>query len=316
MIPPARRAASFDALIDNYTPRRAAVVSRTVARMRSKTSLSSLLLILAASVAHSDAIQPTYTVTDLGMRASQPVSNPGANGVVIAADGKAAYAFPQTVTGTSLSYPYPAGFPVPEAAPPTYGSSYPNSGSAMNVATYPNGLTVAIDAVVQNDGGTSWQRYDPYYVQRNPDGSWGQPVLLAQGNSHYGSPTGGSPGVQFWVDKSGDVLIGVQNDFSPLQSTYTLYNVNTKSSTDISSLPVLANNGFSNLHVLAMDDSGRILAWASRQTSNGFLTDNLLLTPPGVSSDPIAMNAPEPGSLAVMALAAAAYAAYRARKRL
>jgi hypothetical protein len=277
---------------------------------------SVLVLILTVSAARADAIQPSYTVTDLGSQSSVNMPSSGANGTVIAADGHTAYAFPQTFTGTPAPPLLPANFPVPEAAPPTSGSSFPNSSTPVGVTFYPNGLAVALDAVVQNAGSPGWQRYDPYYVQQNSDGSWGQPVQITQGATHYGPPTGGAPGVQYWVDKSGDILVGVQNDNNAAQSRYTVFNLNTKTSADISSLPVLANNGFSNFHVLAMDDNGRILGWAGHQTSTGFSNDALLLTPPGVSSGPIAMNAPEPSSLAVMALAMAAFAAHRARKRI
>ena len=49
------------------------------------------------------------------------------------------------------------------------------------------------------------------------------------------------------------------------------------------------------------------------QPINGGPEHALLLTPDGVSSDPIVMSTPEPGSWAVMALAMAAFAAHRAR---
>lgn len=289
----------------------------TVTRMHRHASIAALVLILAASAAHADAIQPSYTVTDLGNQNSVAYPSTGANGTVTAADGHTTYAFPQTVTGTPLSSPYPAGFPVPEAAPTMYGGTFPNSSSAIDATVYPGGLAVAIDDVIQNNGDES-QTYVPYLVQRNADGSWGAPVVLGSGYEHTGPsiPGDGSPGVQTWVDKSGNILLGVLSQENPYQSTYSLYNPSTQSFTNISSLPALVNNGYSDLHVIAMADNGTIFGWALHQTASGGADVDLLLTPPGVSSAPIAMNAPEPGSLAVMALAMAALAARRVRRRI
>jgi hypothetical protein len=62
-----------------------------------------------------------------------------------------------------------------------------------------------------------------------------------------------------------------------------------------------------------MDDDGRLLLLTDHQTGpTSFVSDDeILLIPTGVSSNPIAMTAPEPRSLAV-----AAFAAHRLRKRI
>jgi hypothetical protein len=114
-------------------------------------------------------------------------------------------------------------------------------------------------------------------------------------------------------DKSGDILVGTQSPENDTETNYTVFNIYNKTSTDLSALPALVNYGYSNFRVLSMDADGRILMLASNQTTlEG--DDLLLLTPAGLSSDPIPMNAPEPGSLAVMALAVAAFALHRVRR--
>ena len=117
-----------------------------------------------------------------------------------------------------------------------------------------------------------------------------------------------------FVDKAGDILVSTQSSQLYGQPTVTLYNVNTQVSTDFSALPGLV--GFSNFRVLSMDQDGRILVLANNPNGSGTpeSDDLLLLTPAGVLSDPIIMNAPEPGSWAVMAMALAACAAHRARR--
>ena len=302
-------------------------MSPTTARTRFKISLSGLVLILAATTAHADAIQPSYTVTDLGSGYPTYATDASGHGIVIAPGGQTAYPFPQTFTGTSLPVSSTANFPVPPLTQSGDGY-YSLSSAAQNVTLYPNGVALAladINAVAYGGGG--WQKYEPYYVQRNPDGSSGQPVVIGPGYFHEGSPIpgDGSPGVQLALDKSGDIVVTTQSGEWPVQSDISVYNMATKTSTDITSLPALVNNGYSNpingysyLRLLSVNDDGRLLLMSDHQTGLTTFVNNdlLLLTPAGVSSDPIAMNAPEPGSLAVMAMALVAFAAHRARKRI
>jgi hypothetical protein len=215
----------------------------TISRRRREASLSALVLILAATAAHADAIQPSYTVTDLGPTGSILPTG----GVVIAADGHTAYPFPQTFTPTPMSASDWANLPVPEPPPQTYGFNIPNSSTAIDATQYPNGIVLAIDQVVQNNGDES-QQYIPYYVQRNPDGPWGTPVALGQGYEHAGPaiPGDGSPGVTLALDKSGDILVSRAGPNWPTQFDLSVYHMNTKAYTDITSLPVLVNNGYSS----------------------------------------------------------------------
>jgi hypothetical protein len=304
-------------------------MSRKFTRTRFKTSVSGLVLILAASAARADAIQPSYAVTDLGTGNPTFSTDAAGNGIVIAPDGHTAYPFSQTSTGTPIPGSAWSSLPVPPLTPS--GDPYLTlSSSALNVMLYPNGVAVAIDEInAAQSGGGGWQQYEPYYVQRNPDGSWGQPVVIMPGPTHWGAPTGDMPGFVHWLDKSGDILVGQPDQIITSQWSYTLYNMNTKSSTALSTLPALVDNGYSllskyvqfpaNLRVLSMDEEGRILLQATHFANPSDINsqtreDLLLLTPAGVSTGPIA-SAPEPGSLAVMALAMAAFAAHRARKR-
>jgi hypothetical protein len=124
-------------------------------------------------------------------------------------------------------------------------------------------------------------------------------------------------GVSYGLSKSGALLEGTQDQSSlhNMQWNYAVYDLKTKTYTNISALPVLVNGGYSNLQVISMDDDGRILMMANHQTGpdSYVFDDRILLTPAGVSSNLVA--APEPASLAVMAMAAAAFAVHRTRRR-
>jgi hypothetical protein len=90
-----------------------------------------------------------------------------------------------------------------------------------------------------------------------------------------------------------------------------MYDINTHTPTNLSTLPALAS--YLNLLPVAIDDLGRILVEASPVA--GGPEQALLLTPAGVSSDPLAVPAPEPGSFAVMMLAMATFAWKGIRER-
>ena len=98
------------------------------------------------------------------------------------------------------------------------------------------------------------------------------------------------------------------------QPTVTLYNVNTQVSTDLSTLPGLADTASRISGSSRWIRTGGSWCWPINPSEYRESDDLLLLTPAGVSSDPIIMNAPEPGSWAVMAMALAACAAHRARE--
>ncbi len=111
------------------------------------------------------------------------------------------------------------------------------------------------------------------------------------------------------LSKSGDVLENTLDlPVTSVGNIVGVYNVNTQTYTDLSTLPALVNNGYSNLMGPRIDDDGRILVWANHQSGGQYTDDLLLLTPIGISS------VPEPGTWAVMAMALAAFAAHRVRE--
>ena len=302
----------------------------TNARRRFAACLSGLLMMLAAPAAHADPIQPSYTLTDLGTGNPTFSTDASGNGIVIAPNGQTAYAFPQTFTGTPMGGPTPAGFPLPPAAP-SIDPNFNVTSWAMNPTLYPNGVAFALQLVSTYEGDYGWQQYNLYYTQRNPDGSWGQPVMLQPGPVLEGPPIGQSPGVEYWYSKSGNVLEAWQanGEYGPLSDS--VYNMSTHSYINMATLPAIVDNGFAlltkyavspiNFQILGMDDDGRILLEATHfanpndvNSANG--EELLLLTPAGVSSDPIALNAPEPASWAVMAMFIGALAAHHARQRM
>jgi hypothetical protein len=280
-------------------------------------------LCTSVSIARADAIGSTYTVIDLGFSESsnRPYKTPGPNGVLTSAGGQV-YAFPQTFTGNNISTPanFPLADPVPSSTgeAPGMGYSYINGG----VSLYPNGIAVATNWYsysAYNAPGYSWERADIYYVQRNPDGSWGQPSVLISANQNIGSGAGWWPNVSVQLSKSGDVLEfrSFTSGATAVPNDVAVYNIYTHSYTDLSTLPALVNAGYSNLRADLIDDNGDILVWANHQTNpNGPVTDDLvLLIPQSSSSNPNPAASPEPAAWAVMALAIAALAAQRVRER-
>jgi hypothetical protein len=157
------------------------------------------------SKAYADPIVPSYTIADLGLGSISTDAN--GNGIIIASNGQT-YPFPQTFAGTSIMTP--ANFPVLDPAPD---SNNPFAFSeATNVTLYPNGVATANDLVVNgfwNGHGSDWVRHDVYYAQRNPDGSWGPPILIEQGQTVSGPPISGGPYVSAVVNKSGNVLLNM-----------------------------------------------------------------------------------------------------------
>jgi hypothetical protein len=103
-----------------------------------------------------------------------------------------------------------------------------------------------------------------------------------------------------------------------------LYNLNSRGSTDLSQLFFSAESSgnwpiaytYSNFSPIALDNNGRIVLSAISFNANiGESETNLLLTPDDRSSLPLEVPAPEPGTLAVMVLAIAGFAARRVRDR-
>lgn len=276
--------------------------------------------------AGADPIQPSYTLTVLGT-GSPPIPNlvtaPNGNQVVLAPDGRTAYPFPQTFTGTSLSPSAVSSLPLAQPAPPSsagfQGWSFPFSADV-----YPNGTILGLD----HTGLYTDNYFTLFTLHANPDGTWGQPTVLLKGPAwptEAGFENG--PGIGYELSKSGTLLEYTNTTLGGpgTHSDYQITNINHPAQAlNLANLPVLLNNGYNlsatNYAYGAIDDQGRILLTANHYSNihdpNSYDGEaELLLTPAGVSSDPIVMNAPEPGSLAVMALAAAGFAIVRIRGR-
>jgi hypothetical protein len=95
-------------------------------------------------------------------------------------------------------------------------------------------------------------------------------------------------------DKAGDILVveTLEQGMGPTSTpNSSVYNIHSNTSTAFSTLPVLVNNGFSYPQPILMDDDGRILLTASRQTESGGVSQHvLLLTPADQSSAPSALR--------------------------
>ncbi len=121
--------------------------------------------------------------------------------------------------------------------------------------------------------------------------------------------------MSYGFNQAGDVLVGTPIQTLTAAATsygYFIDNINTQTETYLNTLPVLVNNGFSNLRVLAMDADGRILM-LTRTVPPG-ATTRTRITPRRIIST-IPFNTPEPSSFAVMALAVAAFARARFRRQ-
>ena len=178
-----------------------------------------------------------------------------------------------------------------------------------------NGLYVAIDASgVAGHQGTS----EVYGVTQNPDGTWGTPTGMWTGGTQFnGEPSPGLASIT-GVNKLNEVLgVGRADptamNGAGLPQTY-LYNASTNSLLNLGTLGVLQAGGWNNIMPVAIDDQGRILLEAGPPLPPpaGTAEHILLLTPQGVSSDPLEVPAPEPGGLAIAVVTAAALALRRA----
>ena len=281
------------------------------------------LLGTVGTTAYANPIAASYTVTDLGVvpsTASSPQFSTDANGngVVLATNGTTSYPFPQTLSGTSMSTP--ANFPLLDPVPSSTSGTFSTYSSVQGVTLYPNGIDHGdrfrrrrCEAGQQS----SWNRLDAYYVMQNPDGSWGQPIAVASSGTQYGASASFlnmESGFSVSLSKSGNILIGNTNQSAgyPMNEA-SVYNMSTQTTTDLATIPYLVSNNYSNLRAIAIDDDGRILVEALHQTSSTASEDFLLLTPAGLSPDPLPI--PEPSTLAVMTLAVAAFGIHRTLER-
>jgi hypothetical protein len=304
---------------------------------------------MAISTAQADAITPSYAITDLG---SGGITATTANGSTIALDvgslassdpanqqlaaeangsqitgisnGQATYSFPLT-PATALQ-PYQGimvDIPLTEQAPVGAGATFGNPRNAYSDAVAPalmnaSGIVATIDSVGVY-GHTGWNSI--YYVQRNPDGTWGSPVAMWRGPVEWqqGPVVGGASITG--INKLNQVLGWLQPpDSGDPNHQAVLYDIKTHSLINLATYLMSQSQSYFDVRPIAIDDQGRILLRTGyidgHQTGFSYGPDHtVLLTPDGVSSDPIPLATPEPGSLAVMTLAMAAFAVHRARER-
>jgi hypothetical protein len=268
-----------------------------------------------AGSAHADPLTiPGYTVTDLGPGTPTFSTDANGNGVLNAPDGQI-FAFPQTpnmvlTPGQGVMANFPLSLSAPVGDTYTYGNPAFAFANVQSAVMNANGLVVA----TEYEGVTGhWAIGGAYAVQHNADGSWGSPVSLWSGNEqidgyppHFNVVTG--------VNNLNQVLGSMGTNGPDNLSDTVLYNVSTHTLIDLSVL-MAATNNFNIYAPIALDDDGRILVSAIAQRSSGYPLENLLLTPDGVPATPLEVPAPEPGTLAVMLLAIAGFAAHRVRER-
>jgi hypothetical protein len=272
-------------------------------------------LCILSSLSRADPLT-NLTLIDLGT--GTPTFAMGANGgIVIAGSGLTAYPF-QKAQDTS---PDPkkllsTGFPLPDRAPTqdpmTYGDPSRAYGILSNAHANGNGVVVGIEATgVAGHYGSS----DVYFSQQAPDGSWGAPTHMWTGGPPSFMGLNWEPIASITGINAKDEVLGsgtAQNAAGPfVHQTALLYNLDTKSLLDLSTLAVLEAGRWNTLSPIAIDDRGRILLTGSPLTGPDH---TLLLTPEGVSSDPLAVPAPEPGALAFAVLTITALTLRRAAR--
>ncbi len=235
--------------------------------------------------------------------------------VVSVSNGNASYSFAFTPdTPLAPNQGVMSGFPLANAAPTndplTYGNpinafSYVPGTSLMNS----QGLVAAADTY-----GTSghWVAGTAYTVQENASASFGAPTPIWSGTTQVNGGESLSTGVSIvGINNLGQVLGTTSNPYGNNPPAAVVYNPTTQTLTNLTNVTDSAGNSYLNAVPYAIDDQGRILLQASEWPTGAL--DTLLLTPAGqsVSEAPV----PEPGSIAVMVLAMAAFAAQRAAER-
>jgi hypothetical protein len=231
--------------------------------------------------------------------------------VVSVSNGQASYSF--SFTPDTLA-PYQGNFnsfPLPVAAPTNDGFTYGNPANAYsNVTGWLLMNSQGRVATVDTSGVSGhWVAGTAFTVQENANGSFGGPTTIWSG------------GEQILPVNSGVSIIGINNLNQVLGTTNNIYGNNpaaavvydsaTHTLTNLTNVFDSTGKLYQNSVPYAIDDQGRILLRAIEWPTGA--QDTLLLTPVGqpVLEAPV----PEPGSIAVMLLAMAAFAAQRAAER-
>ena len=263
-------------------------------------SLATVCLLSGTLTAHAS---PYYSVTDLGVLPAsyQPSSSPTyqlVNGDVYNTAGTLAYPFVTT----------------PKPSPDPYMSQLTNNGTAGSqyniVLMNANGYLAGITTTPYNQEGIMPTYVaGAFYAKVGADGTLGPKTYFGVG---YSAPEGRQDayalsGMRIIDINAKDQILGVGLNG---QNETMLYDIHNGTMINIFANIQKFNGGNIVEKVLALDDQGRILAtgWGPNQTQAG-VEHLLLLTPTGVSSDPVPV--PEPSTLIVMALGFTAPALWR-----
>jgi len=271
------------------------------------------LLLLSGPTAGGAAI-PSYTVTDLGVEDFKVPLPAGDDATVTASDGRV-YAFPRSIG--DLVAP-------PEAyqtlKPPTPWSHEPYAYSFLDRSPGGGFLSsngVYVGTVLSGiEGHTRSASSDVSVARLQSDGSFGHLQSLWGTVSNRESP--GVIATAIDINKNDEVLGFYARQNTPQEQIFLTYDIKTGI---LSELPFTLDGWFLGGRSLqggaprVLDDQGRILVFGSRLEGSGTSDPEhaLLLTPAGVSSDPIAT--PEPSTLATLAVAIAGLAYRRHRKQ-
>jgi len=265
------------------------------------------------SIAQADPITVQgYTVADLGVGSPTFSTDASGSRIVIAPDGRTAYAFPQTgnsnLSGGSsqgVLAKIPLIDPAPTYSPDTYGNPANAFAYIQSAVINANGIAAVVEVTGVNG---HWYAGDAYYLLVKPNGSWGTPVRMFSGPTDFdGSafPNRGSAqqlGISIaGINNLNQVLGFLQYGPNSWQSGPIVYNINTQTSIQLGNL----NGNYLNVQPIAIADNGELLM-QGEPVATGGPEHTLLLTPDGVSPNPLTV-APEPAAWAVMALAAAAF---------
>jgi len=282
--------------------------------------LASLLATVLAVSAQADPITiPGYTVTNLGTGTPTFSTDSAGNGILTTASGQV-YAW-QPTNNTVLTQAqiqagnYPFG-PNPYAYDNmTYGNPANAYQMVVGALENSNGLVAAtIASGVSGHYGSD----GVVPVQVGSDGAWS--VLSGEGwgsNEQFsGGPTtvsGLLVGLNNLNEMLGNMGVDPEHDFltDPVVSK-----VGSNTLTDLATL-LSANpqNTFGGFQALSLDADGRILLSAGTIGPQTPQYVDLLLTPTGLSADPLEVPAPEPGTLAIAVLAIAGVVAHQLRER-
>jgi hypothetical protein len=277
----------------------------------SRLSAAVALIAAAPLAARADAL-PSYSVTDLGVGTATLSTGTDGQGVVIAPDGRAAYAFPRTFNAVANPQAILQALPpltnAPVWDPMTYGnpkyaySYFTTSGAFLNK----NGLFVGTDIVGVSGHIASAGSYVDS-SQRQADGTFGPlATLWSSPNNLY---SGGQIAQALDLNNRNQVLgITAAAGSTPIYGyNYYLHSfLLFDPKTGTTSLDALAP-GWHIDSAIALDDQGRILITAD-QGAQDPKTHSLLLTPADAAPDPVPV--PEPTSLATL-LIGLGYAALR-----